>query len=63
MFYSALAYKSHQYSGALAIKPEVSYIMYGTSSHKQAGKIITFEKFEEINLVENESNGAEEESI
>ena len=53
MFYSALAYKSHQYSGALAIKPEVSYIMYGTSSHKQAGKIITFEKFEEINLVEN----------
>ena len=37
--------------------------MYATSSHEQTGDIITFTPFEEGNLVENECNVAEYESI
>ena len=39
------------------------YIPYATSSHKKTGNIITFSQFEEENLVENERNLAEDESI
>ena len=49
-----LSYKSRLYSEALAILPTVVYITYATSSHEQTGDIITFEQFEEGNLVENE---------
>ena len=42
---------------------EVSYILYNTSYHEQTGDIITFEKFEEGNLVENEYNAEEDKSI
>ena len=37
--------------------------MYATSSHEQTFNIITFVLFEEGNLVENECNVAEDESI
>ena len=53
MFSSALSYTSHNYSEALTIQPAVSYILYATSSNEQTGNIITFEKCEEGNLLEN----------
>ena len=37
--------------------------MYATSSHEQNGGIINFAKFEEWNLVKNEHNSEEDESI
>ena len=46
-----LAYTSHMYSEALATRPEVSHIVYTTSSHEQTGNIITFEQFEEGGLM------------
>ena len=45
------------------MRPAVSYIPYATSSHKQTGNIMTFEQSEERNLVENERNAEEDESI
>ena len=51
------------YSGALVAQPVVSHILYATSSHEKTGDIITFEQFEEGNLVENERKVAEDESI
>ena len=41
----------------------VLYIPYTTSSHEKTGKIITFAQFEEENLVENQRNAEEDESI
>ena len=51
---------SRPYLEALAMWPEVSYILYATSYHEQTGDIITFAQFEEGNLVENERNAEEE---
>ena len=62
-FSSVLAYTSRLYSEALATRPAVSYIPYATSSHEQTGDIITFAQFEEVNLVENKRNVAEDDSI
>ena len=45
------------------MEPSVSYIPYATSYHEQTGDIITFAQFEEGDLVENEWNLEEEESI
>ena len=45
------------------MQPAVSYITYVTSLHEQTGKIITFAHFEEGNLVKNERNAEEGESI
>ena len=53
LFSSALAYTSHPYSEAIAMQPEVSYIMYIPSSHEQTGDIITFPHFEDVCLLEN----------
>ena len=47
---------SRPYSEALTMQPSVSYILYAKSSHEQTGYNITFEQFEEGNLVENEHN-------
>ena len=58
--YSALAYKSHPYSEALAMRPSVSYIPYATSSHEKTGDNITFSQLEEGSLVENELNAEED---
>ena len=45
------------------MRPAVLYIPYATSYHEQTGDIITFEKFKEGVLVENERDVAEDESI
>ena len=45
------------------MRVEVSYIPYATLSHEQTRKIITFAQSEEGNLVENERNTEEDESI
>ena len=45
------------------MQPSVSYIPCATSSHEQNGNIISFAQFEEVNLVENEHNAEEDESI
>ena len=44
-FSSALAYKTHPHSEALAIQPSVSYIPHATSSDEQTSKIVTFAQF------------------
>ena len=62
-FSSALAYTSRPFSESLKKQPEVLYIPYAISSHEQTGGIITFSQFEEGDLVENERNLAENESI
>ena len=55
-FSSALEYTLGPYSEALAMRPEVWYIPYATSSHEKAGNIRTFAQSEEGILVENERN-------
>ena len=62
-FSSVLSYTSHPYSEALAMQSVVLYIPYTTSSHEQTGDIITFAQFEEGDLLENEHNIVEYESI
>ena len=49
-FSSALAYVSRPYSEAMAMRPEVTYNPYATSSKEQTGDIITFTQFEEGNI-------------
>ena len=44
------------YLDALAVWPAVLYTPYATSSHEQTDNIITFEQFEEGDLVENKRN-------
>ena len=51
---SALSYMSRPYSEAIVTQPEVWYIPYTTSYHKQTGDIITFPQFEDGYLVGNE---------
>ena len=60
---SAVAYTSHTYSEALLTRPSVLHIPYAPSYHEQTGNIITFAQFEEGDLVENERNIVEDESI
>ena len=62
-FSSALAYTSRPFSEALKKQPEVLYIPFAISSHEQTGGIITFAQFEERDLVVNERNVSENESI
>ena len=51
--YSVLAYTPRTYLDALALWPEVSYIIYDTSYQEQTGSIITFAQFGEGGLLEN----------
>ena len=52
MFSIALVYMLRPYLEALAMRPEVSYILCAKSSHEQTGDITSFAQFEESNLVE-----------
>ena len=45
-----LAYTSRLYSEAMAMRPEVTYTRYATSSKEQIGDVITFAQFEEGNI-------------
>ena len=55
-FSCALAYTSRPYLEWLTTQPSGSYIPYDTYYHEQTGDIITFEQFEEENLLDNEHN-------
>ena len=58
-FCSDLSYTSRPYSGAMAMRPEVMYTPYATSSREQTGDVITFTKFEEGNILTETRNDAE----
>ena len=47
IFSSALEYTSQPYSEVMAMRLDVSYIPYATSSREQTSNIITFKQFEE----------------
>ena len=57
--FSALAYESRPYSEAMAMRPEVTYTPYATSSKEQTGDVITFVQFEEGNILTETRNDAE----
>ena len=56
---SALAYKSRPYSEAMAMRPAATYTHCATSSRGKTGDIITFEQFEEENLLSETREDAE----
>ena len=58
-FSSALSYTSRPYSEAMAMRPDVTYTPYATSSREQNGGIITFTQFEEGNILNESRNDAE----
>ena len=62
-FYSPLSYISHPYSEVIATRPAVLYMTHATLYHEQTGNIITFAPFGEGDLVGNENNTEEDESI
>ena len=46
-----LSYTSQPYSEAMAMRPEVTYTPYATSSEEKNGDVITFAQFEEGNIL------------
>ena len=58
-FSSVLSYASRPYSEAMAMRPEVTYTPYATSSKEQTGNVITFAQFEEGNLLTETRNDTE----
>ena len=44
-FFSALAYTSRPYSEGMAVRPEVTYTLYVTSSKEQTDDVIMFAQF------------------
>ena len=56
IFSSALAYMSQIYAEAMAMRPSVSYILYATPSRGETGDIITFAKFEKVDLLSSTRN-------
>ena len=58
-FISALSYTSWPYSEAMAMRLEVTYTPYATSSKEQTGDVITFTQFEEGNIWTETRNNAE----
>ena len=50
-FSSALSYTSRPYSEETEIRLAVTYTPYATSSREQNGNIVTFEQFEEGNIL------------
>ena len=56
---SALSYTSRPYAEAMAMRPTVTYTPYATSSKEQTGDVITFEQFEEGNLISETHNDTE----
>ena len=58
-FSSALSYTSRPYSEAMAMRPEVTYTPYATSSREQTGDVIMFTQFEEGNILTKTCNDEE----
>ena len=59
IFSSDLAYTSQPYSDAMAMRPEVKYTPYATSSKEQTSDEIMFAQFEEGNILTKTRNDAE----
>ena len=57
-FSSELSYTSRPYSEAMAMRPEVTYTPYATSSREQTGDVIMFAQFEEGNILTETRNDA-----
>ena len=55
-FSSELAYTSRPYLEAMAMRPEVTYTPYATSSKYQTGNVVTFAQFEEGNILNKTCN-------
>ena len=58
-FSSTLTYTSQLYTEAMAMRPNVLYTSYATSSKEKTGDIITFTQFEEENLLSETGDDAE----
>ena len=58
-FSIALSYTSRLYSEAMAMRPEVMYTPYATSSKEQTGGVIMFTQFEEGNILTETCNDTE----
>ena len=54
-----MAYTSQPYSEEMAIRPDFFYTTDYTSSREKTGNKITFEQFEEGNLISKSHNGTE----
>ena len=57
-FSSVLSYTSRPYSEAMAMRPEVTYTLYATSSTEKTADLITFAQFEEVNILTENRNHA-----
>ena len=55
----ALSYTSQPYAEAMEMRRTVTYTPYDTSSEEQSGDVITFEHFEEGNLISETRNDTE----
>ena len=58
-FSSALSYTSRPYAEAMAMRLEVTYTPYATSSKEKTGDVITFAQFEEGDLLSETRNDTE----
>ena len=58
-FSSTLSYTSRPYAEAMAMRPEVTYIPYATSSRELTGNVIMFAQFEEGTILTETCNSAE----
>ena len=58
-FSSALSYTSRPYLEAMAMRPEMTYTPYATSSKGKNSDVITFAQFEEGNLLTETCNNTE----
>ena len=58
-FSSTLSYTSRPYAEVMAMRPEVTYTPYATSSQEQTSDVITFAQFEEGNLLSETRNDTE----
>ena len=54
-----LAYTSQPYPEVMAMRPELTYTPYATSSKEQTGDVITFTQFEEGNILSETRNDTE----
>ena len=58
-FSSELSYTSRPYSEAMAMRPEVTFTPYATSSKEQTVDVITFAQFDEGNILTETLNDSE----
>ena len=59
VFLVHLSYTSRPYLEAMAMRMEVTYTPYATTSKEQTGDVITFSQFEEGNILTETRNSAE----